>query len=217
MSVLAAGAAASEPATSCCVNFGIGPADAFLTSGSPELDRALVAELREIAGLFRINPGFKYIDDPSPNAFASATSVVPDTAGTVFLGVNLVESELTRRWGGVAVAGICAHECAHIFQMQNSYESLLDGPTPVLFELHADCMAGIYMGRTRTHAKERMSAFAACLFARGDYNFSSPYHHGAPEQRVAAMELGYDLGASGLDIVEAARLAARQARQMSAT
>ena len=87
-------------------------------------------------------------------------------------------------------------------------------PTPVLFELHADCLAGVYMGKTRDHAKERMSAFARSLFAMGDYNFTSPYHHGAPEQRVAAMESGYDLGASGLDVADAAKIAAQWAREL---
>ena len=114
----------------------------------------------------------------------------------------------------MAVAGICAHECGHIYQMQNNYARLLDGPTPVLFELHADCLAGVYMGKTRDHAKERMSAFARSLFAMGDYNFTSPYHHGAPEQRVAAMESGYDLGASGLDVADAAKIAAQRVREL---
>jgi hypothetical protein len=203
---------ASRQGASCCMPSGTAPADIFSVSGSPELDRALIAELRQIIGLFRINPGFQYVYDPRPNAFASATSIVSGTWGTVFIGVNLVESEVTRKWGGVAVAGICAHECGHIFQMQNSYEPLLDGPTPVLFELHADCMAGIYMGKTRVHAKERVSAFAASLFARGDYNFNSPYHHGAPEERVAAMEIGYELGGLSLDVAEAARIAAQEIR-----
>ncbi len=203
-----AGPAASRPLGFCCSRPDVPLAETFSTSGNPDLDRALIAELRKIIGVFAINPGFKYVYDERPNAFASSATVVPGTTGTVFLGLNLVESELTKQWGGVAVAGICAHECGHIYQMQNDYAPLLDGPTPVLFELHADCLAGVYMGMTRVHAKERMSAFAASLFARGDYNFNSPFHHGAPEQRVAAMEVGYDLGASGLDVADAARIAA---------
>ncbi len=83
-----------------------------------------------------------------------------------------------------------------------------------MFELHADCLAGVYMGKTRVHAKDRMSAFAQSLFARGDYAFNSPYHHGAPEQRVAAMEIGYDLGAAGTDVADAARIAARRVRDL---
>jgi hypothetical protein len=51
-----------------------------------------------------------------------------------------------------------------------------------------------------------MSAFAQSLFARGDYALSSPCCHGAPEQRVAAMEDGHDLGSSG--VADAARSAA---------
>ena len=206
--------AASRPLDFCCFSPDKPLAETFSTSGNPDLDRALIAELRRIIGVFAINPGFQYIYDASPNAFASSTTVVYGTEGTVFLGVNLVQSELAKQWGGVAVAGICAHECGHIYQMQNNYGPLLDGPTPVLFELHADCLAGMYMGKTRIHAKERMSTFAQSLFARGDYDFNSPYHHGAPEQRVAAMERGYDLGASGLDVADAAKIAAWRVREL---
>ena len=98
--------------------------------------------------------------------------------------------------------------------MQNDYRPLLAGPTVVLFELHADCLAGVYMGRTRVHEKDRVRAFGEDLFAHGDYDFNSPYHHGAPEQRVAAMEMGYDLGASGLDVADAARIAAQRVRDL---
>src|SRR5690242_14565700 len=89
------------------------------SSGNRQVDNAMIAEIKKIIVIFPINPGFKFIDDFSPNAFAVPDVYVADTQGTVFLGLNLISAEFGNAdYGGVAVAGICAHECGHIFQMQ---------------------------------------------------------------------------------------------------
>src|SRR5262245_2765150 len=108
------------------------------SSGNRELDRALIAELKRIIDIIPAGPGFKYIRDESPNAFAMDTSVVPGTQGTVVLGVNLVREEINAsQYGGVAIAGICAHECAHVFQFFSEYYKKLAGTTAKHVELHA--------------------------------------------------------------------------------
>jgi hypothetical protein len=179
------------------------------SSGNTNIDKALIAELKNILKYFPINPGFKFIEDPSPNAFAVATSVVPATQGTVYIGLNLINDEFNRNdFGGVAVAGICAHECAHILQMQTGYMQSLKGSTALLVELHADLLAGYYLGRSRAHTKEHVLIFAQSLFSKGDYNFNEPQHHGTPNQRVRAMAKGYDIGNSEVDHATAERVGA---------
>lgn len=59
-------------------------------------------------------------------------------------------------------------------------------------ELHADYMAGYYLGRKGLVTSSGVEEFATSLFEKGDYNFTSPQHHGTPIQRVAAMRGGYD-------------------------
>jgi hypothetical protein len=165
------------------------------TSGDPRLDRALISELREMVRIFPVNPGFQYIDDDPPNAFATSNTLVPGTKGTVFIGLNLIGKEITahEKWGGIAVAGICAHECAHVYQFFSPIaKELEDSETGsgMFFELHADLMAGYYL-RRRGWSFELVQAFAESLFSIGDYAFNEPDHHGTPPQRVSAMRQGY--------------------------
>jgi hypothetical protein len=162
------------------------------------LDRALISELRHIDNVLQVNPGFKYFDDVQPNAYAVPDSYVSQTNGTVLLGINLLNNEvLSGRFGGVAVAGICAHECGHIIQFYTKYHNELQGPTSILLELHADFIGGYYIGRRRQFASDHVAAFARSLFNKGDYAFNSPQHHGTPDQRFDAMKKGYEIGSSG--------------------
>jgi len=163
------------------------------SSGNSQIDKALIAELKRIASVFPINPGFKYIEDPSPNAFAVRNNIVPGTQGTVYIGLNLIAGEFNgSEFGGVAVAGICAHECGHILQFQTNYDRILASATAQLIELHADFFAGFYLGRSKAHSKEHVGIFARSLVSRGDYDYNSQTHHGTPQQRVRAMSQGYD-------------------------
>ncbi|MGU3420803.1 hypothetical protein [Methylobacterium sp. D54C] len=178
----------------------------FSSSGRKQIDNALIAELKKILKVFPINPGFKFINDTSPNAFASQASSVKDTAGTVFIGLNLINGEFNASdYGGVAVAGICAHECGHIYQFNTQWAARLSGPTAKRVELHADYLAGYYLGADASHAKDKAEAFAHSLFAKGDFNFNDRNHHGTPEQRVAAMRKGYEAGQAKVGIEAAAQ------------
>jgi hypothetical protein len=183
------------------------------SSGNRRIDDAMIAEIKKIVVIFPINPGFKFIDDSSPNAFAVPDSYVPNTQGTVFLGLNLMNSEFASAdYGGVAVAGICAHECGHVFQMQNGYMQSLAGPTAQLIELHADFLAGYYLGRDGSHSRDHVELFARSLFSRGDYNYNNQTHHGTPDQRVRAMHEGYSIGAQRTDVYQAGQYGANFVR-----
>ena len=188
------------------------------SSGNSNVDHAMIAEIKNIIKFFPIKSGFKFIDDPSPNAFAVPTSVLPGTEGTVYIGLNLINGEFNRPeyagFGGVAVAGICAHECGHILQFGTGFMQSLAGSTAQLVELHADFLAGYYLGRSRAHSKEHVQIFAQSLFSKGDYNFNNQAHHGTPQQRVQAMDRGYDVGASNVDTSTAEKIGADFVRQI---
>lgn len=175
------------------------------SSGNRNLDRALIAELRRIISIIPVDPGFRYITDNPPNAFATVESMVRGTRGTVLLGVNLVREEIeSSNYGGVAVAGICAHECAHIYQFFSGYARQLSGNTAKFVELHADFLAGYYMGVRRQFAIDRIAVFARSLFYKGDYNYNNPHHHGTPEARFEALRGGYEVGSNGVAFETAA-------------
>jgi hypothetical protein len=87
-----------------------------------------------------VNPGFRIIDDvEGPNAFAMPRTIVVGTTGTVLLGISLLKSEITLKYGGYAAAGIGAHECAHIYQFFSDIGSWLAASQAAVkpFELHA--------------------------------------------------------------------------------
>lgn len=169
------------------------------SSGNPELDRSISLELAHVARSLNVFPGFGFYDDADgPNAFAIDDSVIPNTQGTVIFGKQLLSDELTRRSnGGLAIAGIIAHEFAHIYQYQSGlYRGLRRlQKTNKKIELHADYLAGYYLGLKRLGNSEiDIKVFLDALYLRGDTHFNSPTHHGTPFERKQVMLEGYKIG-----------------------
>jgi hypothetical protein len=183
------------------------------SSGNPGLDRAMIAELRRALQVIPVAPGFKFFRDDSPNALATDASLVPDTEGTVLLGINLIRSEMEgKEDGGIAVAGICAHEIAHIYQFKHGWLQRLRKHNVAPVELQADFIAGYYMGVRQQFAAGRIQVFGESLFKKGDYEFNDPGHHGTPEQRLQLMMQGFSAGRRGVEFEAAAREGAELAR-----
>lgn len=171
----------------------------FRTSGNSDLDRSISLELTHIAESFKVLPGFGFYDDSDgQNAFALDEDLIPNTKGTVIFGKQLLSDELaSNEWGGLAVAGIMAHEFGHIFQYQSKFYSLLtqSQSTDRLLELHADYLAGYYLGLKRLRSGEiDIKAFVDSLYLLGDNDFNSPDHHGTPIEREQVMLAGYKIG-----------------------
>ncbi len=169
------------------------------TSGNPDLDRSISLELSHVAKSLKVFPGFGFYDDADgPNAFAIDDSVIPNTQGTVIFGKQLLSDELTKRSsGGLAIAGIIAHEFAHIYQYQSGLDRVLGRlqKTNKLIELHADYLAGYYLGLKRlTNSENDIKVFLDALYLRGDTHFNSPTHHGTPFERKQVMLEGYKIG-----------------------
>jgi hypothetical protein len=157
---------------------------------------ALVGELQNILqAMPAISPGFQYVS--ADNAGAVTETYVGGTRGTVLIGIALVQKLLGQPGGGIAVAGVLAHECAHIFQYFSPYYDLLKGFTPVRLELHADALAGWYLARKLGANVELLSPMTRTLMKMGTYNSTSATFHGTPGFRDAALEEGYLLGRGG--------------------
>jgi hypothetical protein len=174
------------------------------------LDRLLPSLAFRLANAFGISgpnalPGVTFFDDhEGPNALATADALIASTSGTVLLGRRLLTDELHQHpFGGGAIAGIVAHEFAHILQYRaRYYEDLLTkdkGGTVRCVELHADFMAGWFLGlpsQSDFVTIDSIDAFAESLYRRGDTDFTNPQHHGTYAQRYAAMLKGFFLGHS---------------------
>jgi len=164
----------------------------------------MIAELKRILAVIPVNPEFHYIDEGNPNAFALPTSDLPGTKGTVLLGLKLINSLLQEQPdGGAAIAGVCAHECAHIYQYTTEFYDRLSGSGPILLELHADLIAGFYMGKRADVNADRVRSFSRALFERSGYDYTNPNYHGSPGQRLVAVEKGYFYARQGLSLQDA--------------
>lgn len=163
------------------------------TTGDHVLDSQLSAERFRASDVFGLQPGLAIIE--GGNAYAMPESLIDNTDGTVLFGRTLVSDEW-RKCGGTAVAGIIAHEFGHILQFFSGLYSLLTDhqPTQRLAELHADYMAGYYLGLQRSIHTDIVAVLDSL---KEDTDFSNEYHHGTPSNRKDAMMAGYQLGFRG--------------------
>jgi hypothetical protein len=181
-------------------------------SGDDDLDRALIAELRSIIRFLGVNPGFKLIKQNQ--AFATVNTIVDGTKGSVLLGIPLMQTLMRRSDGGVAVAGVCAHECSHIYQYEHAYVGKFGSSDVLLLELHADLLAGYYLGRSKKVTTNQLRAFASSIFDFGDYSYSDPSFHGSPGQRAAAIDKGFLIANGSNTLEQAAEDGASYVRQL---
>lgn len=190
------------------------------SSGNPNLDAAVIGELRKILAVIPVAPEFHFIDDAPPNSFALPTSDVLGTNGTVLLGLNLLNALLDGTdpdlSGGGALAGICAHECAHIYQFITGCYDRLSQFGLIAVELHADLIAGYYLGKRAGDAKrandteaqkaaaaQSVDSFSKALFTRTGFNYTDPTFHGTPGDRISCVDRGYLLVQQGVSLTDA--------------
>jgi hypothetical protein len=184
-------------------------------SGDDKFDAALIEELKVIEQIIPgINPGFQFVK--AHNAFTTAETIIRGTQGTVWIGIdfvrNLVDPNNSNGNGGIAVAGVLAHECAHVFQLASAdllKRLVKDKNNAVLAELHADFLAGYYLARKRNVTPELLTVMQRVFVYQGAYNRSDPNYHGTPGLRGAAMDTGYFAAQDGKDFAQASEIGAR--------
>lgn len=108
---------------------------------------------------------------------------------TVFIGKELI-SHYSNQFSKDGLWGIVAHELGHILQCRWGTQNVLNG---VQRELHADFLAGYYLGVKMKVQLTNIRQFGEELFKRGDYNFNDANHHGTPNDRVQYMLMGASL------------------------
>ncbi|WP_405377758.1 hypothetical protein [Nonlabens sp. Asnod3-A02] len=172
----------------CFNGYSAGAGTILKTTGNAKLDSKFNSEKINIDLLFDVATDLYIMDDSrNPNALANCGSNVGDFDGTVRFGRNLLVNELyNSSRGEIAIAGILAHEIAHVAQCE--YMSPLKDQ---FRELQADFLAGYYLGTRGDINYERLKNFYRSLYEKGDW--SDPTHHGTPVQRVNAMLSGFKI------------------------
>lgn len=172
------------------------------SSGDKRLDQALGLALVRLTQVFGERPGFAFYDDSSsPNAYATSDTRVLGTWGTVMFGRSMFRSLLNENHDeGIVVIATIAHEVSHIVQFHHNLQpSLMAGQRTVKrVELHADYLAGFYLGtRKRDNPSITLLASGALFRDLGDDDTRDRDHHGTPGERIASAERGFKIGISG--------------------
>jgi hypothetical protein len=208
---LLAAAAAGSRFQGCLLNSGsnnfLDKVKLLSSSGDKEVDQVCSAAERELRREFRVAPDTWFFDDgDEPNAFATwflsrSRTVLSQwdskADGTVCLGTHLVRqntrrNELNRLWK-TRLTMLMAHEWAHIVQFSRGYRAA--GKS---VELHADFLAGWFLGRTtaaREFSTEAQRQEAYRIWRYADNDIHNPDHHGTMGERTSAIESGFDLAA----------------------
>ena len=164
------------------------------SSGDTRLDRSLGIVLADLAGKFKVRPGFGYFDDRGlPNALALPDSRLAASKGTVLFGRELLSTSLKSPHGDMLIMGICAHEYAHIVQFFSGFWERLtkSQQTRKLVELHADFLSGYYIGlRKMNYTSVELVSLGRSWESLGDSHYTDLRQHGTPEERLQAVEQG---------------------------
>lgn len=175
------------------------------TTGDKAMDKALDATIKKLSDLFGQVPAFGFYresDYPgvgAENAFATTeNTAIPGTWGTVAFGTTLFEREMNKFDAtGSTIVAVIAHEFAHIWAFRRGVMDDLNAgqPTVKRSELHADYLAGFFLGmRKRANSAIKLQAAGDLFHRLGDNNFNSSNHHGTSTERVAAAERGFRTG-----------------------
>ena len=128
--------------------------------------------------------------EPNPqlkNAWASPN-------GNILFGYHMFYYTVSF-YGELPVAGILAHEWAHRAQQSIGWNYSKGSHQ----ELEADAFSGYYMALAKQWNWNQIQGYFANVYATGDYNFNSPFHHGTHQQRLEAAYFGV---LTGLEAIE---------------
>lgn len=134
-------------------------------------------------------------------AFSAANLGIPDK---IIMGDGILAGYEALGFQDVAPQAVYAHEFAHHIQFENDY---FDDPLATTgsgaertryTELMADAMSAYYLTHSRGAAmnRKRVVQFLEVFFEIGDCAFTNNGHHGTPNQRMKAAQLGFDIAAA---------------------
>gem|GEM_PF-6979386 len=108
------------------------------------LHREITWEIRNLETFFQVRALFRYYPDhTAPNAMAERPSRYSLYDGVVHLGVSYLNEKLSApEFGPSVLIWTLGHEMAHVLQFRQRLDV-----TQARMELHADYLAGYYMGR----------------------------------------------------------------------
>lgn len=160
------------------------------------------SQMTKIASMWgRSNPTLRFVNDPSN--FNSTYNAISYSTGKIYYGYAIYY-DAKAKGGDIVNAMILAHEYGHQLQYIFGLPTVTES-TARPNELEADGFAGYYLRRPNGYNQTSFAQIAAAYeFAQsiGDYQTTSPGHHGTPPQRRSAVRLGFLLGQYSLSAAD---------------
>lgn len=157
------------------------------TTTNVYIDSLIYSEIDKLESYFNLNIDFFFLEEANINPVAYFNvDCTENCMGSIVLGYNMIADQLVKTNGLETVKAILAHEFAHA--VQNYYGWSEPGKNP---ELHADFIAGYYIGETYKYEEFELTQFYRTFASIGDDDFFSPSHHGTEEERLCAFYEGH--------------------------
>ena len=171
------------------------------STGNVELDNLLLVQKNDLESFFGVNINLFYGTElaQSGNAFFSPSCSSINCNGQIVLGKYLMGELSNKSDSYTRLVSVFAHEFAHAVQHKFGWSGKSKWR-----ELHADYLAGYYIGMTKTvNESEVISTFNE-FSSQGDFDFNNPDFHGTPEERGCAFLEGFKYAYTGNTNVYAA-------------
>jgi len=131
--------------------------------------------------------------DASPQVLDDASPFYCGADDTIYMSQVRAQWYWQNAGGDFGVAAALAHEYGHNVQTELGISRSTYGPAK--FEQHADCLSGAFTHVAYYQGILDANDVSEGLSSRalvGDYEFTSADHHGTPQERMTAWQLGYD-------------------------
>ncbi|MFN5182408.1 MAG: hypothetical protein ACK5D5_05220 [Bacteroidota bacterium] len=171
------------------------------SSGNNQLDQILFNQKGNMENFFDLNIKFLFGTELSysGNAFFSPLCNSFNCDGKIVVGKVLMQELANRSNSYVRLVAVIAHEFGHALQYKYGWNQ-----NSKWNELHADYLAGYYIGCINTITESEFYSVAHEFASRGDdLNFYSSDPHGTPEERSCAFIEGFKFAKTGANIYSA--------------
>ncbi len=164
------------------------------TSGNIDLDNILSSQKKDLESFFGLNINLYYGTelDQQGNAFFTPNCYSFNCNGEIVLGKYLMSELSTKSFSYARLVAVFAHEFAHGMQHKYGWSG-----NSKWRELHADYLAGYYLGRSNSLTESQVISIFNEFYSRGDYGFNDPSHHGTPDERSCAFLEGFKFAYTG--------------------
>ena len=173
----------------------------YSDSYSNYIDCITKPEIAKMMKIFKVKIHFRY--GAEEGGFGNATfskicntNICPNTPcdGVITLGKFLIKENINKFYGEQIIISTLAHEFGHALQRKADPNFFLINPNnPKLKELHADYLAGYYIGQRGLIQRDLLEAFARDFYDKGDTAFFDQDHHGTNIERRCAFLEGYKM------------------------